>query len=78
MVNDAPRAIRPVLRIGTDPALRGTRRLEQVVRVPARSSRRVGIALDAPCGGAVRAALSASNKAPALRAVKLRVACPRS
>ena len=78
VVNDAPRAIRPVLRIGTDPALRGTRRLEQVVRVPARSSRRVGIALNAPCGGAVRAALSASNKAPALRAVKLRVACPRS
>ena len=58
VVNDAPRAIRPVLRIGTDPALRGTRRLEQVVRVPARSSRRVGIALDAAVrrsgpGGAV-------------------------
>jgi hypothetical protein len=75
VVNDAPRAIRPVLRIGTDPPRRGTRLLEQIVTVPAESARKVAIELSVPCNGGVRAALSDGRSAPAKRAVKLRVAC---
>jgi uncharacterized membrane protein len=78
VVNDTAREMRPVLRVGTDPPRRGTRLIEQIVRVPASSVRKVAIELNAPCGGAIRAALSDSRSAPALRAVKLRVACARA
>ena len=78
VVNDSERAIKPVLRVGTDPPRRATRLLEQVVSVPAASARKVAIELQVPCNGAIRAALSGGRTAPAERAVKLRVACRRT
>jgi hypothetical protein len=71
--NDRPGSITGDLRIGIEPAGRGTRRFHQSVTVAPGATRRVALSLRLPCGSAVRATLS--HPTGVRRMVRLRVPC---
>jgi hypothetical protein len=71
--NDRPGSISGDLRIGIEPARRGTRELHQPVTLAPGATSRVALSLRAPCGSAVRATLS--HPSGVRRMVRLRVRC---
>ncbi len=71
--NDRPGPISGDLRIGIEPARRGTRELRRTVTLASGATTRVALSLRVPCGSAVRATLS--HPSGVRRMVRLRVRC---
>jgi hypothetical protein len=71
--NDRPGPISGDLRVGVEPAVRGTREFAESLTVAPGARSRVAVSLRLPCEGAVRATLS--HPSGVQRVVRLRVRC---